>query len=333
MKRIGIIGAGAWGTALAMVVKRAGLDVIIQAREANVVETINKKNKNQLFLPNVVLDPAIRATTDIIEAASGVDAILLTAPSQFLRDAISNLKNGIADGVPVVICTKGIENTSYSLMSEVVEDVLPGSPIAVLSGPTFAAEVAADKPTAVTLACKDSKIAARLSAALGTTCFRPYWSNDTIGAQIGGAVKNVLALGCGIVEGRELGDNARAALITRGLVEIIRLGLAKGAKTETLMGLSGVGDLVLTCNAMQSRNFSLGVGLGQDKPLPDLMKSRNSIAEGVSNASSVSELARNLGIEMPICFAVDQVLNHGANIDVAIQTLLSRPVTMENEHA
>jgi glycerol-3-phosphate dehydrogenase (NAD(P)+) len=203
--------------------------------------------------------------------------------------------------------------------------------VAVLSGPTFASEVAADKPTAVTLACSNSKIAAQLSNFLGSNRFRPYWSSDIIGAQIGGAVKNVLAIGCGILEGRELGDNARAALITRGLVEIIRLGHAKGAKAETLMGLCGAGDLVLTCNAMQSRNFSLGVGLGRRETLQDITKARTSVAEGVSNASSVSELARSLNIEMPICFAVDDVLNHNADIDATIQGLLSRPVTMENE--
>ncbi len=331
MKNIGIIGAGAWGTALAMVGARAGLNVLIQAREADVVDTINKEHQNQAFLPNVLLDPIIRATTDVMEVANGADAILLTAPSQFFRGAISHLKDGLASGVPAVICTKGIESNSRALMSEVVDEVLPGTPIAVLSGPTFASEVAADQPTAVTLACRDSKIATRLSNALGSPRFRPYWSSDIIGAQIGGAVKNVLAIGCGIVEGRNLGDNARAALITRGLAEIVRLGHAKGAKAETLMGLCGAGDLVLTCNAMQSRNFSLGVGLGQSEALLDITNARTSVAEGVSNASSVSELARSLNIDMPICFAVDEVLNHNADIDATIQSLLSRPVSMESE--
>lgn len=331
MKRLGIIGAGAWGTALALVAVRAGLDVLIQAREPDIVEGINKEHENPVFLPEVVLDPAIRATTEVLEAAENADAVLLTAPSQFLRAAISGLKDGLANGAPAVICTKGIENSSLALMSEIVEEVLPGTPVAVLSGPTFAAEVAADMPTAVTLACGDKNIAARLSYALGSPRFRPYWSSDIIGAQIGGAVKNVLAIGCGIAEGRGLGDNARAALITRGLVEIVRLGHAKGAKTETLMGLCGAGDLVLTCNAMQSRNFSLGVGLGRSEALLDITSARSSIAEGVSNASSVNELARVLNIDMPICLAVDRVLNHNADIDATIQGLLSRPVTMEAE--
>ncbi len=329
MKRIGIIGAGAWGTALAMVAGRAGRDVVIQARETDVVDAINAEHENPVFLPGVSLDPAIRATTEIAEAAAEADAVLLVVPSQFMRAAISGLKDGLGSGVPAVVCTKGIEKASHALMSEIVDDVLPGTPVAVLSGPTFAAEVAADKPTAVTLACADADTAVRLSEALGTPRFRPYRSDDIIGAQIGGAVKNVLAIGCGIVEGRGLGDNARAALITRGLAEIVRLGSAKGAKAETLMGLCGIGDLVLTCNAMQSRNFSLGVRLGRGETLDDIINARTSVAEGVSNASSVSELAGTLNIDMPICLAVDGILNHGADIDGTIEGLLSRPVTVE----
>jgi glycerol-3-phosphate dehydrogenase (NAD(P)+) len=329
MKRIGIIGAGAWGTALAMVAARAGRDVVIQAREADVVDVINTEHENPVFLAGVSLDPAIRATTEVAEAAKGADAVLLVVPSQFMRAAIGGLKGELGNGVPVVICTKGVEKTSHALMSEIVEEVLPGTPIAALSGPTFAAEVAADLPTAVTLACADADKAVQLSDALGTSRFRAYRSDDIIGAQIGGAVKNVLAIGCGIVEGRGLGDNARAALITRGLAEIVRLGAAKGAKAETLMGLCGIGDLVLTCNAMQSRNFSLGVGLGRGETLDDITGARTSVAEGVSNASSVSELAGTLNIEMPICLAVDEILNHGADIDATIEGLLSRPVTVE----
>ena len=329
MKRIGIIGAGAWGTALAMVARRAGRDVVIQAREAEVVDAINQKHENTPFLPGVALDPSIRATNEATEAAAGAEAVLLAVPSQFLRAAIGGLKDGLGDGVPAVICAKGIEKTSHALMSEIVEDVMPGTPVAVLSGPTFAAEVAADLPTAVTLATAEEEVGVRLSDALGTPRFRPYRSDDIIGAQIGGAVKNVLAIGCGIVEGRGLGDNARAALITRGLAEIARLGSAKGAKAETLMGLCGTGDLVLTCNAMQSRNFSLGVGLGRGETLDDILGARTSVAEGVSNASSVSELAATLNIDMPICLAVDGILNNGADIDDTIQGLLSRPVTVE----
>ncbi|MBT7944407.1 MAG: NAD(P)-dependent glycerol-3-phosphate dehydrogenase [Alphaproteobacteria bacterium] len=329
MKQIGIIGAGAWGTALAMVARRAGRDVVIQAREADVVDAINGEHENSAFLPGVALDPAIRATSEIGQAASNADAVLLTVPSQFLRAAVGELKDGIGDAVPVVICAKGIEQTSHALMSEIVEDVLGAAPVAVLSGPTFAAEVAADLPAAVTLAGTDETMVAQLSNALATPRFRPYRSDDIIGAQVGGAVKNVLAIGCGIVEGRGLGDNARAALITRGMAEIVRLGTAKGGKAETLMGLCGIGDLVLTCNAMQSRNFSLGVGLGRGETLGEILDARTSVAEGVSNASSVSELAAMLHIDMPICLAVDGILNHEADIDATIAGLLSRPVKAE----
>ena len=329
MKRIGIIGAGAWGTALAMVARHAGRDVVIQAREPDVAAAINASHENPVYLPGVALDPAIRATTDIVQAAAGADAVLLSVPSQFMRAAIGGLKGVLGDGVPAVICAKGIEQASHALMSEIVEDVLPATPVAVLSGPTFAAEVAADLPAAVTVACADADMALRLSEALGTPRFRTYRSVDLIGAQLGGAVKNVLAIGCGIVEGRGLGDNAGAALITRGLAEIVRLGTAKGAKAETLMGLCGIGDLVLTCNAMQSRNFSLGVGLGRGETLDQILSARTSVAEGVSNASSVCELAGTLNIEMPICRAVDDILNHGADIDATIAGLLSRPIPVE----
>jgi len=331
MKRIGIIGAGAWGTALATVACRAGLDVTLQAREADVVDAINTDHENTLYLPGATLDPAIRATTDIAEAAEGAEAIILAAPAQFLRPVMEAMKQMLAPGVPVVICAKGIEQETGSLMSEIAAQVLPETPVAVLSGPTFAAEVARDLPTAVTLATSDEPLGLQLSGALGTPRFRTYRSDDVIGAQIGGAVKNVLAIGCGIVEGRSLGDNARAALITRGLAEIVRLGLAKGGRPETLMGLCGIGDLVLTCNAMQSRNFSLGVALGKGEALADILGGRTSVAEGVFSAASVSQLARELGVDMPICLAVDGILNHFADIDATIEGLLSRPVEQETD--
>jgi glycerol-3-phosphate dehydrogenase (NAD(P)+) len=216
-------------------------------------------------------------------------------------------------------------------MSEIAAEVLPETPVAVLSGPTFAAEVARDLPAAVTLAASEEAIGIELSGALGTPRFRIYRSDDVIGAQIGGAVKNVLAIGCGIAEGRGLGDNARAALITRGLAEITRLGLAKGGRAETLMGLCGIGDLVLTCNAMQSRNFSLGVALGKGEVLAEILDARASVAEGVFSAASVNQLARGLGIDMPICLAVDGILNHFSDIDAAIEGLLSRPTDLETD--
>ena len=331
MKRIGIIGGGAWGTARALVCRRAGLDVCLQALEPEVADAINGSHENSLFLPGVALDPEIRATNDPAEAAVDTDVVLLVVPTQFLRAVLTGLSGNLPSGVPVVICAKGIEQETLALMSEICEEVVPQAPVAVLSGPTFAAEVALDRPTAVTLASADEALGVGLSEALGTPRFRIYRSDDIVGAQVGGAVKNVLAIGCGIVEGRGLGDNAKAALITRGLAEIVRLGLAKGAKAETLMGLSGIGDLVLTCNAMQSRNFSLGVALGRGEALADILDARASVAEGVFSAAAVNQLARGLGIDMPICLAVDGILNHFSDIDAAIEGLLSRPVDLETD--
>jgi glycerol-3-phosphate dehydrogenase (NAD(P)+) len=294
MQRIGIIGGGAWGSALALTARRAGRDVVLWAREAEVAAAINRDHANPLFLPGVALDPAIAATTDLAAAARGADALLLVAPAQHLRALGQALAPALAAGVPVVICAKGIEESSGALLSEAVAAVLPQAPLAVLSGPTFAGEVAAGLPTAVTLACADAALGRRLIAALGTRSFRPYLAADIVGAEIGGAVKNVLAIACGIVMGRRLGDNARAALITRGLAEMVRLALAKGGRPETLMGLCGLGDLVLTCTGMQSRNHSLGVALGEGRTLAEILAGRRSVAEGVAaiDAAIAGLLAR-----------------------------------------
>ncbi|MDP6428565.1 MAG: NAD(P)H-dependent glycerol-3-phosphate dehydrogenase [Rhodospirillales bacterium] len=328
MSKIGIVGAGAWGTALAAAMIRAGNEVTIQAHEAEVADAINKRHENEMFFAGVALDPAIRATAKLAEAIDA-EAVLLAAPAQHMRAVTEAAAPDWRRGVPAVICAKGIEQGSCALMSEVVAETVPGVPIAVLSGPTFAAEVAADKPTAVTLACNDELIGKVLMETLSSRHFRIYRTRDVIGAQMGGAVKNVLAIACGIVEGRKLGDNTRAALVTRGLAEITRLGAAKGARPETLAGLSGLGDLSLTCNAMQSRNFSLGVALGEGISLEEVLGQRNSVAEGVFTASSVTDLARRLDIEAPICVAVDGVLNHFADIDATIAGLLSRPLKEE----
>lgn len=325
MKRIGIIGAGAWGTALAMVVRRAGREAMIWALEPEVVAAVNGSHENASYLPGVALDREIVATNDLAEAVN-VDALLLAVPTQFLRAACAGLAVVIKDkkGLPVIICTKGIEQQSNALPSEIVNQILARHPVAVLSGPTFAVEVARGLPAAVTLACADAEPAAGLAEALGSAHFRIYVCDDVIGAQVGGAVKNVLAIAAGIVEGRGMGDNARAALITRGLAEIARLNVAKGGKAETLMGLSGIGDLILTCNAMQSRNFSLGAALGKGGRLKDILDQRRSVAEGVATASSVSSLARSLNIDMPICLAVDGILHGGLDIDRTIAGLLAR---------
>jgi glycerol-3-phosphate dehydrogenase (NAD(P)+) len=331
MQRIGIIGGGAWGSALALTARRAGRDVVLWAREPEVAAAINRDHANPLFLPGVALDPAIGATTELGQAVRGADALLLVAPAQHLRALATALAPLLPAGMPVVICAKGIEEGSGALMSEVVAATLPQAPLALLSGPTFASEVAGGLPTAVTLACADAALGRRVIAALGTRSFRPYLAADVVGAEIGGAVKNVLAIACGIVMGRKLGDNARAALITRGLAEMVRLALAKGGKPETLMGLSGLGDLVLTCTSLTSRNHSLGVALGEGKALVDILAGRRSVAEGVSSAAAAAALARRLGVDMPITAAVDAILHHGAAIDAAVESLLARPFRSEGE--
>ena len=328
MSKIGVIGAGAWGTSLASVLRRAGNEVIIQAHEPETVDYINKEQVNKLFLPTVKLDPKIYATTELKEATNA-EAVLLAIPAQHLRNVCEKAALNWSDNVPAIICTKGIEQNTNALMSEVISASLPKIPTAVLSGPTFAVEVANNLPTAVTLACRDEKLGKRLINYLNSRHFRIYRSSDEIGAQIGGAIKNVIAIACGIVEGRGLGENARAALVTRGLAEMIRLGVAKGGNPETLSGLSGLGDLTLTCYSMQSRNFSLGVALGQGKLLKDILNERNSVAEGVCSASAVVGLAKQLEIEAPICNALNEVINFSADIDKSIEGLLSRPSRVE----
>lgn len=328
MQRIGIVGGGAWGTALAVTARRAGRDIILWAREAEVVTAINRRHENPLFLPDIAIDPAIAATGDIAAAASA-DAVLLVVPAQHLRAVAGAITPSLRPGAAVVICAKGVEEKSGALMSEVAAAALPGARLAILSGPTFAGEVARGLPTAVTLATADRALGGALIAALGTRSFRPYLSDDVVGAEIGGAVKNVLAIACGIVAGRRLGDNARAALITRGLAEMVRLARAKGGRAETLMGLSGLGDLTLTCTALQSRNQSLGFALGEGTPLDEILGRRRSVAEGVSSAAAVAALAARLGVDMPIVAAVDAILHRGADIDEAIVSLLARPFRVE----
>lgn len=328
INHLGIIGAGAWGTALAVSARRSGREVTLWAHEADVVAAINQSHENPVFLPGVKLDPGIRATAEPDELLKS-DAVLAVAPAQFLRATLARFAPGWPEGLPIVVCAKGVEQGSLCLMTDVVAETLPKAPQAVLSGPTFAIEVAKGLPTAVTLACKDEKLGAKLVQALGTRSFRPYLSDDPVGAEVGGAVKNVLAIACGIVAGKGLGDNARAALITRGLAEIVRLAAAKGGKPETLMGLSGLGDLILTANSTQSRNFSVGLALGQGKSLQEALAGKSSVAEGVASAASTVALGEKLGVEMPIAAAVDAVLNRGADLNATIEALLSRPFKSE----
>ncbi len=328
MQNFGIIGGGAWGTALAHILRRAGRQVVLWAREAEVVDAVNRARENPLFLPGVKLEAGITATGSLVEA-SRADVILLVPPAQHLREIAKTLAPHLAKNTPIVICAKGIEEKTGALMSEAAAAVLPGANLAVLSGPTFAAEVAQGLPTAVTLAAADRELGARLAEALGARGFRPYLSDDMIGAQVGGAVKNVMAIACGIVMGKHMGDNARAALITRGLAEMVRLARAKGGKQATLMGLSGLGDLVLTCTGPQSRNLSLGIALGEGRKLESILASRRSVAEGVSSSAACVALAKKLGIEMPISAAVEAILHQGADVDREIAALLARPFKPE----
>jgi glycerol-3-phosphate dehydrogenase (NAD(P)+) len=330
VKRLAIIGGGAWGTALAATAVRAGTAVNLWARDPEVVAAINDRHENPWYLPGIALDPAISATTDITAATTGANAVLLVVPAQYLRRVLENLAPLLPPATPLLLCAKGIETESLMTMSEVAAEIVPKSPMAVLSGPSFAAEVARGLPTAITIASRHAALGRALMAALGTDRFRPYLSLDPIGVEIGGAVKNVLAIACGIVEGRGLGDNAGAALITRGLAEMVRLGQAKGAEAETFRGLSGLGDLVLTCTAGQSRNHALGVALGRGASLVEALAARRrSVVEGVATAGAVARLAAQLEIEMPITAAVAGVLHRGVTIDAMIEGLLSRPWRIE----
>ena len=329
MKRLAIIGGGAWGTALALVARRAGGEPVLWARDRDVVAAISERHENPIFLPGIALDPVITATADLAEATDAAQAAVLAVPAQFLRGVLARLAGAMPAGLPVLICAKGIESGTGSTMSEVVAELLPGSPFAVLSGPSFAIEVAQGLPTAVTIASTDEALARAFSGALGSPRFRPYLSADPIGAEIGGAVKNVLAIACGIILGRGLGDNARAALITRGLAEMIRLGLAKGGRAETFSGLSGLGDLVLTCSALKSRNHALGHALGRGESLERALAGRRSVVEGVASSAAIVALAARLGVEMPISEAVAAVIHEGVAIEAMTDRLLRRPYRSE----
>ena len=336
--RVAVIGAGAWGTALAMTAHRAGRRVSLWAREAEVVAGVARDRRNP-FLPDHPLPPEIAVTGDMKQAVAQADLVILVVPSQFLRSMSRAVESVLAPGVPVVICAKGIETDSGKLMSDIVAEEMPGRPQAVLSGPSFAAEVAEGQPTAVTIASEDaaggadaasSSLAAKICLALGNESFRPYISDDPVGVEVGGAVKNVLAIACGIADGLGMGSNPRAALITRGLAELKRLAEALGGRRETVTGLAGIGDLTLTCSSTQSRNFSFGRALGQGMTPEEALAGKKSVAEGAVNARSVTQLARRLGVEMPICEAVNAILHDGLSIRDAVQALLTRPIKAES---
>jgi glycerol-3-phosphate dehydrogenase (NAD(P)+) len=327
-RRAGVIGGGAWGTALAQVCARAGLQVTLQAREPEVVAGVNDTHENKLFLPGIALEASIRAVSDL-SALSDCDLILAVAPAQHLRGALAAFAPHRKAGAPIVLCAKGVEQGSLKLMTEVAAEAIPDAPIAVLSGPSFAGEVARGLPAAVTLACEDEVLGWAIAEAIATPTFRPYTANDLIGAEAGGAVKNVLAIACGIVEGKGLGRNAHASVITRGFAELTRLAVALGAKPETVAGLCGLGDLVLTCSSPQSRNMSVGLALGQGMTLEQALAGKVSVAEGVASAPAVRALARKVGVEAPICEAVAAILAGEVAVDAAIAGLLSRPLKSE----
>ncbi len=326
---IGVIGAGAWGTALAQTAAKAGRDVLIWSFEQDVADVINIKHENTIFLPGVALEPNIAAVTAMADL-DVCDAVLAVAPAQHLRATLEKFAPFARRGLPIILCAKGIEQSSLSMMTQVLSETIPSAIPAVLSGPSFAIDTAQGLPTAVTLACKDEKIGLALIEALGTPRFRPYLATDLIGAEIGGAVKNVLAIGCGIVEGRGLGKSAHAALIARGFAEMTRLALALGAQRETLAGLCGLGDLVLTCSSPQSRNMSCGLALGRGVHLDDILGNRRSVTEGVASAPAIIALAKRCGVEMPICEAVDDILAGRTSVEDAIEALLARPFTLES---
>lgn len=326
---LGVIGAGAWGTALACQAARAGAQTLIWAREEAVVRSINASRENTAFLPGVALPDRLTATADPADFAH-VEAVLAVAPAQFSRAVFADFARRLPPRVAILLCSKGIERETGALMTEVARAAFPSARLGVLSGPSFAADVARGLPAAVTLACEDAETGARWQATLGAQAFRPYLADDLIGAEIGGALKNIYAIGAGVVTGRALGESAKAALIARAFVEMKRFAEALGADPDTLNGLSGLGDLVLTCGSPQSRNMSLGIELGAGRRAAEILAERQTVAEGVETALAVREKARALGVEMPICEAVAAIASGETDVDAAIDALISRPLTRES---
>lgn len=328
-QKFGVVGAGAWGTALAQSLAATGKPVLVWAHEPETVAAINSEHANPDFLPDVTLHQGITATQDISDIAV-CDAILLVAPAQHVRRVAGNLADHIKASVPLVICAKGIEQSTGKNMVDVVGEAAAGLPRAVLSGPSFASDVARGLPAAVTLASNDANQGKALAEAIGSRTLRIYWTDDVTGVEIGGALKNVLAIAAGIVDGKALGASAHAGLVSRGFAELRRFGEAHGAKPETLMGLSGLGDLILTCGSPKSRNMSLGRALGEGQSLDDILKSRRAVTEGVYTASAVAKIAKAKSIEMPITFAVAAILEGLISVDAAIEQLMGRPQKAED---
>lgn len=326
-QKIFVLGAGAWGTALAAGLVRDGKDVCLWAREKELVEPLSTGIGNPVFLKDVDLPPI--PTTNALEEVASADIVLSVVPAQFMRSVLEQIAPVLGQNVPVILCAKGIERDTLKTMAEVAAETLPHNSIGVLSGPSFARDVARGLPTAVTLAVQDPALGRRLMNELGRPDFRPYLSTDLIGAEIGGATKNVLAIACGIVDGLDLGKSAHAALIARGFAEMTRLGVAVGGKAETLAGLCGLGDLVLTCSSPESRNMSFGRAIGQGEPVNDILERRNAVTEGAATAPALIKLARDHGVEMPICEAVSKIIDGEVNVDQASHALLKRPYKKE----
>ncbi|TWG97989.1 glycerol-3-phosphate dehydrogenase (NAD(P)+) [Mesorhizobium sp. J18] len=325
-KTIAIMGTGAWGTALGMTMLRAGHDVRLWGRDAATVAAINERHVNPRYLPDLRLDDRLTATQDAAAALRGADCILMVTPAQTLHTVLDGLKDRIPSGAPLVLCAKGIDRQSGKLLSAVASDILPQNPVGALSGPSFASDVARGLPTAVTVAAANAGLAAELAALLSTPHFRCYSTDDLIGVEIGGALKNVMAIAAGATSGANLGASAQAAIVTRGFVELRRIGAALGARPETLLGLSGLGDLILSCNSSQSRNFAYGLALGRKENLAGLP-----LAEGVATAGIAARITRERGIDAPITDIVDRILRGEITVDDATRLLLSRPLKSEDD--
>ncbi len=325
---LSVIGAGAWGTALANVAAAKGRKVLLWAREADVVESVNARHENEMFLPGIGLPASIEATSDLARACS-VEAILLAAPAQHLRASLLAMRPFLKAGTPIVLCAKGIETATGKLVTEILAEAAPEAEIAILSGPSFAKDAARGLPTLVAVGAKPD-IALRLQASMGAMpSFRPYVTDDVTGIALGGAGKNVYAIACGMVEGARGGESARAGLLARGFAELLRLGASVGARPETLMGLSGLGDLVLTATSMSSRNFALGAALGSGKKISDLLAPGKPLAEGAATAPALVARGKKQGVEMPVAEAVADVLSGKLDIRDAGERLLSRPLGTE----
>jgi len=329
IQHLSIVGAGAWGTALSLIAARGGCDTRLYVRRAELMQQLATTRENSDYLPGVPLPDQIQLTSALGDALKA-DAVLYAQPAQHFRAFCATARPLWRKGTALMLCAKGIEQETGLLLHEIAAVDLPGVPVTTLSGPSFAVDVARGLPTAVAIAGEDEALVANLMQALSHGAFRPYGSTDLLGVEVAGAVKNVLAIACGMVMGAGLGDNARAALITRGLAEVSRLVLAKGGRAETVMGLAGLGDLVLTCSSPKSRNMSLGMELGQGKKLADILGARKSIAEGVTTAAAVAKLAGQLQVEMPIAAAVNRILHQGSSLGAEVEGLLSRPLKHED---